>query len=165
MKQSDWAAHRCLGGHVTQHRPVTGPGESAVSDQGHIVAQSLAHDGAGHRQHLPHAGAADGAFVADNHDVARDYLLSLYRRKGILLLVEDPGRSLKYLFLVPGHLDDRSIRRQVAVYDGQAAGGTARFVHWVDHGLVFNGFHGFQVFAQGLAGDCHGVTVKQPRGQ
>ena len=50
---------------------VAGAGEATICHQSHIVAQTLAYDGGGNRQHLLHSGAALGSFVADDYDVPR----------------------------------------------------------------------------------------------
>ena len=47
-------------------KPWRAAGEAAVGDQGDVLAEAGAHDGAGGREHLGHAGAALGAFVADD---------------------------------------------------------------------------------------------------
>ena len=64
------AAFVRFGGDVADNEAVAAAGESAVGDEGDVVAESFAHDGGGGRQHFSHAGASFGAFVADDEDVA-----------------------------------------------------------------------------------------------
>ena len=64
------AAFGGFGGDVANNEAVAAAGESAVGDEGDMVAKPFAHDGGGGRQHFSHAGSAFGAFVADDEDVA-----------------------------------------------------------------------------------------------
>jgi small Trp-rich protein len=59
-----------LGRHVADHHAPGAAGEAAVGDQAHALAQALADQRAGGRQHLGHARAALGAEVAQHHHVA-----------------------------------------------------------------------------------------------
>ena len=138
-----------------------GAGEPAVGNQGHRVAQALADQRAGYRQHFPHAGTALGALVADDDDVALVNLAALDGLEGGFFLFEYPGGTLIDLFLVAGHLDDRAIGGQVAAQDGQAARGTAGIIGPVDYCLVVDGGHIGHVLGQGPAGNGHGVAVEQ----
>ena len=73
------------------------------------------------REHLAHAGAAGGALVADDDDVAGlDPALGdgLHRA---LLAVEDARRAAVVAALVAGELHDAAVGREVAAQDGQAA--------------------------------------------
>ena len=161
MEQGNGTAHGCFGCHVAHHGAVGCSGEPAVGDEGHIVAQSLAHDGGGDGQHLLHARSALGAFVTDDDDVAGLDVAPLNGLEGGGLLVKDPGRSFKDLFLVSGDLDYSAVGCQVAPQDGQSAGGAARLVDGGNDGVVVDGLGGFHVLLQGLAGHGHGVAVEQ----
>lgn len=59
-----------LGCHVTNHDAPTCPGKSAVGDEWHVSAKLRANQSGAGRQHLGHAWASFGAFVADDHDIA-----------------------------------------------------------------------------------------------
>jgi P-type E1-E2 ATPase len=54
------AAEVGLGGDVADHEAVAAAGEAAVGDERDVLAEALAHDGAGGAEHLAHAGAAAG---------------------------------------------------------------------------------------------------------
>ena len=144
---------------MADHRPVGCAGESAVGNQGHRVAQTLTDKRPGYGQHFPHTGAALGAFIADDNDVALVYLAPLNGLEGGFFLLKNPGRALVNLFLVAGHLDDGAVGGQVAPQDGQAAGGAAGVFRLVDDRLVVNGGHIGHVLGQRLAGNGHGVAV------
>ena len=148
---------------MAHHRAVAGAGEAPVGDQRHVVAQALADDGGGYRQHLLHSRAALGAFVADDYYVSGLDLAALDGPEGGSLLVEYAGGATVHLLLVAGHLDDRAVRGQVAAQDGQAARRAARRVNLRDYGLVVHHGYAFQVLGHGLAGDRHGVPVEQAR--
>ena len=60
-----------LGGDVADHQAAGRAGEAAVGDQRDALAEALADDRRRHLEHLPHAGAAGRALVADDDDVAR----------------------------------------------------------------------------------------------
>jgi heavy metal translocating P-type ATPase len=70
LHDGDRAAFVGLGGDVADDEAVAAAGEAAVGDERDVLAEALAHDGAGGGEHLAHAGAALGAFVADDDDVA-----------------------------------------------------------------------------------------------
>ena len=74
VHQRDLAAVVGLGRHVADHHAPGAAGEAAVGDQAHALAQALADQRAGGRQHLGHARAALGAQVAQHHHVAGDDL-------------------------------------------------------------------------------------------
>ena len=86
---ADRAADGGLGGDVADHEAVGAAGETAVGDERHVVAEAAAHDGAGRRQHLAHAGAALRAFVADDHHVPGLDRAVEDRFERVLLAVED----------------------------------------------------------------------------
>ena len=56
--------------HMADDKAVAAAGKAAVGNQRHLVAQALAHDGAGRTQHFAHAGPALRTFVAQHQDVA-----------------------------------------------------------------------------------------------
>ncbi len=80
----DRAALGRLGGDVADHQAAGGAGEAAVGDHRDALTQALADDRRGDLKHLAHAGAADGALVADHDDVTGIDLLILDRAEAIL---------------------------------------------------------------------------------
>ena len=108
--------------------PIERPGraarESAVGDQAHVVAQADPLDGRRGGEHLLHARAPLGAFVADDHHVARLDLAEDDAVVGVLLALEDHGRAgvPEHLRADAGRLDHRPLRGEVAGEHRQAAG-------------------------------------------
>src|SRR5829696_8069564 len=62
--------------------------EAPVGDQRHLLAHALAIKCGSGRQHLAHAGAALGAFIADHDHRALGDLALLDRREALLLAIE-----------------------------------------------------------------------------
>ena len=150
---------------MADHRAVAGAGKAAVGDQSDFLSEALADDGAGYGQHFLHSGAAFGAFVSDDYDVAGLDFAVLDGAESGGFLVEHPRRAAVDPLLVAGYLDDRAIGRQVAAEDRQSPGGTARGVYRGDHRLVVDYGYALQVLGQGAAGDGHGVAVEQAGGE
>ena len=90
----DRSAARRLGRHVAGHETVRGAGEAAVGEQRHGVAQALALQRGGDREHLAHARPAGRALVADDHHLAGVDRAGLDRGEGVLLALEHPRRAL-----------------------------------------------------------------------
>ena len=107
----------------------------------------MTYNGGGNRQHLLHTGSALGSFVTDYYDVTGLDVAPLDGLKRGWFLVEDPGRALEYLLLMPGDLNHGAVWSYVASQDSQAAGGAPGGVDLVYHGLVVYGLHAFDVFA------------------
>ena len=70
LDQRDRAALGGLGADVADAEAAGGAGEAAVGDQRDLLAHALAVERRGGGEHLAHAGAALGALVADDDDVA-----------------------------------------------------------------------------------------------
>src|SRR3546814_5799358 len=87
-----------------------GAGEAPGGDQRHLVAHALAVDRRGGGQHFAHAGAALGARVADDDDLAFLVVALVDRLVSVLLAVEHAGGSAELLLLHAGHLHDGAFR-------------------------------------------------------
>ena len=108
-------------------------GEASVGQESDGVAQCRdSFDCGGDGEHLAHAGAALGAFVADDEDVAGVDLSVLYRLVAVLFVLEDAGGAGVVQALVPGDLDDAAVGREIAAQDDEAAGLLERLVPGVD---------------------------------
>ncbi len=97
-------------------------GEAAVCDQGALFAQSHGLEIGGGIEHLLHAGAALGAFVADHdHFTGLDRAIQNAGNRRVLAL-EYPGRATEAEVLVihPGRFYDGAIKGQVAGEHGEA---------------------------------------------
>ncbi len=68
---SDGTATRGFGSDVASHETVRCAGESAVGEQRDGIAEALADERGGYREHFAHARTAFRAFVANHDDVAR----------------------------------------------------------------------------------------------
>ena len=101
-----------------------GAGETSVGDEGHRCAQTHTANGGGGIQHLPHAGAALGALVADDHHITGLNASGIDDLDSLLLGIEHPGGAgvLHHLGSHGGLLDDTAVLRQVAKENGNTAG-------------------------------------------
>ena len=149
----DRAAVRGFRRHVADHETVGGAAETAVGDQGDIVAQPLADQRRGHRQHLAHAGTAGRAFESDHHDVASVDLPRLHRGERGFFAVEYARRTCVLLAAVAGELDDAAVRREIAVEDRIAAARLDRIADRTHYVLRRRCRRGFRVRKKTLAGD------------
>ncbi len=143
-----------FGGYVADHEAAGGSGEAAVGEEGYGLREfGDAFDRCGDGEHLAHAGASAGAFVADDADVVGVDLAGFDGGVAGVLGVEDAGGAGVVEALVAGDLDDAALGGEVALEDDEAAGGLERVVDGVDDGLVgrLDGVDG--LFGEGLAGD------------
>ena len=102
--------------------PLRAAAEAAVGQQRHFLVQAHAGDGRGGGEHLPHAGAALGAFVADDHDVAGLNAALQDGAGGLFFGLKDPGAPFidQHLGVNRRLFDHRAVRRQVAPENGNA---------------------------------------------
>ena len=73
-------------------------------------------------QHLAHAGAALGAFVANHQHIARLDLARLHGGKAVFFAVEDARRSAMLEAIGSGNLHHAAFRREIALENDEAAG-------------------------------------------
>ena len=145
---------------VTGHQPAGRPGEAAVGDERHRIAQPGAHDGGGHAQHLAHARAAARPFVADDDDVARLDRAGAHGLERRFFAVEHARRAGMALGVVAGDLHHRAFRREIALEDDQAAGRLDR-VRQRPHDDLVRRFRRFaRVLADRPPGDRHRVGMQ-----
>ena len=93
LEQADGSADRRFRADMADAGAARAAAEAAVGDQGDRFAQPRAHDVAGRTEHLLHARAALGAFVADDDDIARLDLAGQNAFARLFLAVEDDGRT------------------------------------------------------------------------
>ena len=165
MHQSDSAALGSLGRDVTDKAAVVGAGEAAVSDQRGGLCQTAAIQILHGLVHLAHAGAALGAFVANDYDVAimdlagQNCLLSLFLR------IEADSLAFKVMqALVKGTgLGDTGVGSQVAPQNGHAAGKAEGIINGADGtaGVGIQILMGCNVLADGMRGDSHLIVIKK----
>ena len=130
-----------------------GPGEAAVGDEGHLLVQPHAGDGRGGIEHLPHAGPALGALIADDHHVAGDDFPGVDGGDGLVLGVEHPGRAGMdhHLRGHGGLLHNAALGGQGALEHGDAAIGGVGVLDGTDDVMV-QIFHALQIFRHRPAG-------------
>ena len=122
FEQTDRAADGRLRADVADAEAARAAGEAPVGDERDLLAGALAVERRRRRQHLAHAGAALGALVADDDDVAVLVLARLDRREGVFLAVEDARRAAELQLLQAGDLHDRALGRERALEADDAAG-------------------------------------------
>src|SRR5690606_31122015 len=100
-------------------------GEAAIGEQSAGFTQAFGFDVAGGIEHFLHAGAALGAFVADDDDIAsldlvvEDVVYSLILRFGDMGVAFENQDAVVHAC----GFDDAAVERDVAGEDGQAAFG------------------------------------------
>ena len=82
---------------------------------------AAAHDGAGRAEHLAHAGAADGAFMADDDHVPLLDPAAQNRIERVFFAIEHERLSSKALALLAADFRNRAIGREIAVQDDEMA--------------------------------------------
>src|SRR5262249_34471109 len=110
-------------------------GETPVGDEGDRVAEAVADEGPGDRQHLAHAGAAARALVANDDDVAGLNATGLHGGESRLLSVEDAGEPLVARAAGAGELDHATLGRERPAEDREAAARLERAVA-AEHDLL-----------------------------
>ncbi len=106
MERGVGPAVDCFGRHVGDHEAVRGAAKASVRDQGDVLGQACAYDGAGDAEHLAHTGSAAGAFIADDdHVVGLDLALSDSGHR-VLFAIEDARGALMVSALLARKLDD-----------------------------------------------------------
>ena len=114
MNQCNRASELSLWGHVSNHKPVGGTGESAVGNQRHRAAKPGAHDRARYGEHFRHAWPSSRPFIANHHHVTRQHRFPLKGCKRVFLAVEAPRRPLKPFALLAGDLCDGTVWTDVS---------------------------------------------------
>ncbi len=126
------------------------------------LPRTLAHDGAGGRQHFAHAGSAFRAFAADDDDVA---FLDRAVEDGFeryFLTFEHDGFTFKAQTFLAGDFSDRAFRGKVATKDDEVAVFLDGFVERLNNLLaLWVGLHAAQGFGHGFAGDGEAIAVEQ----
>src|SRR6516165_396706 len=98
-----------------------GTREAAVSDERHLLPHLLAVDDRRHAEHLAHPRAANRAFIAHDQHLAGLVGARLDGTDAVLLALEDSGRPLMEKDGEPGHLDQCTVRAEIAFEHGETA--------------------------------------------
>ena len=121
LDQGDGPAEGSLRCDMADHQAVGATREASIGQQRHGIAEAFADQRPGHAEHLLHSRATDGAFVANDDDVAR---LDLLRTNGVVagsLGVEHPSGPSVMTPLMAGQLDNAAIGGQGAAQDRKSA--------------------------------------------
>ncbi|KAK1526013.1 uncharacterized protein CCOS01_08431 [Colletotrichum costaricense] len=123
---------------MPNQEPVRAAREPSVRQQRHVLAQPGAHDGGAGLQHLGHAGAALGPFVADDDDrlLALLDLAALQGGDEAVLLVEDARLAREDEALLAGDLAHGAAGRELAAQDLDVARRLDGVAEGADDGLV-----------------------------
>ncbi len=113
----------------------------------------MAADRRGDLQHLAHAGAALGAFIADDEHVVGLDLSRLHCGKAVVLAVEDARRAAMLDAIGGGDLHDAAFGSEIAFEDDEAAGGLDGLVESVDDDLAGSLLRQRGFFGERLAAD------------
>jgi len=121
LHERDRAAELSFGGHMADDEACRAAGEAAVGDQRDVLGEPGAHDRAGRREHLGHAGPALRAFEADDHHVALLDLLLLHGVEHVFFRVEAVGGAGELEAFFAGDLGHRAVGAEVAAHDTDMA--------------------------------------------
>ena len=112
--RSDRAAVRGFGRNVADHEAVCGAGKTAVGEQSDGIAEASADESGGDGEHLAHAGAAFGSFVADHDYIAGLDLIFLDGGESSFFVVENARWTAKMLVIVAGNFYDAAFGSEIA---------------------------------------------------
>ena len=160
--QRQRAARISLRRDVADDKAVAAAGKPPVGDQGHVLAQSLAHDGGGGGKHFAHARPAARPFKANDDDVALDHgaVKNFFQR--LLLGIVDARAALEAKAFLARDFGHGAFRGQVAAEDDEMAVLLDGIGERADDFLgVRVGLGRGQIFGQGAAGDGEAVAVEQ----
>ena len=165
LDQSDRAALGRLGADMADAEAAGGAGEAPIGDQCHLLAHAEAIERSGGREHLAHAGAALGAFVADDDHFALYDLAVLDGLECLFLAIEHPRRAGE---LEPVHardLHDRALRCQRAAQADHPARRRKRRLDVIDDLLVGVPRDLIYILAQRLAGHRLAIAIEEAAGE
>src|SRR6266702_1628737 len=119
--QGQRAAHVGLRRNVAYNKTMAAAGKSAISDQRHILAESLAHDRRRRRKHFSHPWSAFRAFETDNDDVTLDDAIIENFFQSSFLRIKHPCATSETETFFSCDFSDGALRRKVAIEDYQVA--------------------------------------------
>src|SRR5215469_10455758 len=148
LQQADWPADRRLRTDMADAEAARAAGETAVGDQRHVLAGTLAVKRRRRRQHLAHARTAARTFVTDYQHITLLVFLRLDEGETILLAVEAArwATELELETLHAGDFADRTLRREVALEHDEAAGLGQRLLGRMDDILILRHDHASEIF-------------------
>ena len=152
---------------MADHHPPGRPGKATVSHQADRIAQTLADQRRGRRQHFLHAGAALRPFVADHYHVAGLDLLGHDGGHDFRLGIEHPRRPGNRRIFQSRDFGYATLGCQVALEDRQMPLLVQRVVEGTDHILILARLRRnvLQLLGDGASRDCHAVAMQQAVGE
>ena len=148
---------------VADHEAVSGAAETSIGDQRDVIAQALADERGGDRQHLAHARSACGAFEADDDHVTSEDLARLHRSETCVFGIEHSCGAFEVRAAVACQLDDAAFRGEVAVQDREATAGLQRLRDRAHHVLWAGSGQPVQFGEERTPGD-RGHVLQHPGG-
>src|SRR5436190_16435827 len=106
---------------MAKHQTASCSAEARVGEEGHRLAMSSAHDGAGEPQHLAHAWSTSRAFVTNDHHIPGLDLVMCHCAHGIFLAAEYTCWPSMVEALMTGDFDHASLGREIPFKDDQAS--------------------------------------------
>ena len=110
-----------FGRNVANDKAVAGTREASVCNQRHMVSQILANKRGCHTEHFAHTGAASGAFIADDNNIAFINAARLDDREAIFFTIKNARRAFKEKRAMSCKLYHAAFRGEVAVKNTIAA--------------------------------------------
>ena len=149
-------------GDVTDDEAVGAAAEASIGDEGDVFSEAFAHDCAGRGEHFAHSGTTDGAFVADDDDMAFFDPAIEDGGEGGLFVFEDDGFARKGEAFFATDFGDRSTGGEVSVEDHEVAVAFDGVIEGANDFLALGiGFYAFEIFGDGFASDRHALAVEE----
>src|SRR3954451_1210535 len=98
------------------------PGKAAIGDERDLAAHALPRQRRRGREHLPHAGTAARALIADDDDLTLFVGFLLDRLEGVLLAIKAASRAGKLEIRHPRNLHDRALWREISLQANHPSG-------------------------------------------
>ena len=166
MDDRDGTATSGFGRHVPDQDAVGYARETAVGDEGDILAETPPLELDGEHDHLGHAGFSDGSNVAHDDDIAVRDLAGADRVHGVTFAFEHSGGAGEAAVVqgLATELEHTTLGCQVAGEHGDVIVGWGDRCSGRQHDVLVAEFverwHVGQVLGHGFAGDRHRVAMK-----
>ncbi len=149
-------------GDVADDETVGAAAEASIGDERDVFAEAFAHDCAGGGEHFAHPGTTDGAFVADDDDMAFFDAAIEDGGEGGLFVFEDDGFAREGEAFFATDFGDGSTGGEISVENHDVAIAFDGVIEGADDFLALGiGFYAFEIFGDGFAGDGHAMAVKE----
>src|SRR2546421_886041 len=119
--QRQWAANERFRRDVADAHPACRAGKAPIGNECALLSHALAVNQRRDAQHLPHAGTADRAFIANDENITGGILATADSLDTLFLVFEYAGRALEHQAFETGDLDDSSSRAEIALQNCDAS--------------------------------------------